>query len=138
AGRPPVLDVAADRSARHGVAVCGALAGGVIDALELLLGAFTVNPRRRADRGVLLEQSLTVLYRILFLLFAEARGLVPVWHPIYRDRYTIDSIVSTLLTGRRYRGVWAAIMAISRLAHTGCTAGELKVTAFNGRLFSPT
>jgi hypothetical protein len=26
---------------------------------------------------------------------------------------------------------------ISRLAHAGCRAGELKVTAFNGRLFSP-
>jgi len=79
-----------------------------------------------------------VLYRVLFLLFAEARGLVPMWHPIYRDRYTIDSIVTTLLTGRRYRGVWLAINAISRLAHAGCAAGELKVTAFNGRLFSPT
>ena len=78
-----------------------------------------------------------MLYRVLFLLFAEARGLVPVWHPVYRDRYTIDSIVTTLLTGRRYRGVWLAINAISRLAHAGCTAGELKVTAFNGRLFSP-
>jgi hypothetical protein len=27
--------------------------------------------------------------------------------------------------------------AASRLAHTGCVAGDLKVTAFNGRLFSP-
>jgi hypothetical protein len=34
--------------------------------------------------------------------------------------------------------VWAAIEAISRLAHAGCRAGELRVTAFNGRLFSPT
>jgi hypothetical protein len=54
-----------------------------------------------------------------------------------RSLHTIDSIVSTLLSGRRYRGVWSAINAISRLAHAGCTAGELKVTAFNGRLFSP-
>jgi methylase of polypeptide subunit release factors len=60
-----------------------------------------------------------------------------VWHPVYRDRYTIDSIVTTLLTGQPFRGVWLAINAISRLAHAGCTAGELKVTAFNGRLFSP-
>jgi hypothetical protein len=85
----------------------------------------------------LLDQSLTVVYRILFLLFAEARGLVPVWHEVYRDRYTIESIVSTLLSGRRYRGMWSALNAISRLAHNGCVAGELKVTAFNGRLFAP-
>src|SRR5947207_1155763 len=136
ASSPRLLDRAVDQSARYGVAVCGALATGVLDALELLLRTLA-RRRRHAASELLLEQSLTVLYRVLFLLFAEARGLVPVWHPVYRDRYTIDSIVSTLLAGRRYRGVWAAINAISRLAHAGCTAGELKVTAFNGRLFSP-
>ena len=136
AASPRLLDSAVDASARHGVAVCGALAAGVLDALELLLR--TLRQRRsHAAPELLLEQSLTVLYRILFLLFAEARGLVPVWHPVYRDRYTIDSIVSTLLSGRKPRGVWAAVNAISRLAHAGCQAGELKVTAFNGRLFSP-
>ena len=86
---------------------------------------------------VLFEQSLTVLYRVLFLLFAEARGLLPVWHPVYRDRYSLDTIVTALLRGQRYRGLWQAVQAISRLAHAGCSAGELRVTAFNGRLFSP-
>ena len=133
ARQPPLLDVAVDLSARYGIRVCGALGNGVIEALELLVGS-----SGRVSPDVMLDQSLTVLYRVLFLLFAEARALVPVWHPIYRDRYTIDSIVSTLLSGRRYRGVWAAVTAISRLAHAGCSAGELKVTAFNGRLFAPT
>jgi hypothetical protein len=61
-----------------------------------------------------------------------------VWHPLYRDRYTIASIVDALMSGRRYRGIWPAIHAISRLAHAGCSVGELKVTAFNGGLFAPT
>jgi len=136
AATPRLLDRAVELSARHGVAVCNALSDGVLDALELLLG--TLGKRARRSPGdALLDQSLTVVYRVLFLLFAEARGLVPVWHPVYRDRYTIDSIVSTLLAGRRYRGVWNAVNAISRLAYNGCVAGELKVTAFNGRLFSP-
>ena len=34
-------------------------------------------------------------------------------------------------------GLWKALQAISRLAHAGCKAGDLDVTAFNGRLFSP-
>ena len=59
------------------------------------------------------------------------------WHPVYRDRYSLDTIVATLLRGSRYRGLWHAIHSISRMAHAGCSAGELKVTAFNGRLFSP-
>ena len=136
AARPPFLDVAAERSARHGVAVCKALGAGVLDALALIVGALSV---RRSARGprVLFEQSLTVLYRVLFLLFAEARALVPIWHPVYRERYTIDAIITSLLSGRPYRGIWDTISAISRLAHAGCHAGELTVTAFNGRLFSP-
>jgi hypothetical protein len=133
--RPPVLDRAVELSARHGVAVCRSLGGGVLDALAALYRALALRSRHTPD--ALFEQSLTVLYRVLFLLFAEARGLVPIWHPVYRERYTIDAIVSTLLRGRRCRGVWEAVLAISRLAHAGCRAGELTVTAFNGRLFSP-
>ena len=135
AARPPLLDRAAELSARHGVTVCRALGGGVLDALGALYRALALRSRKAPD--ALFEQSLTVVYRVLFLLFAEARGLVPIWHPIYRERYTIEAIVSTLLDGRRCRGVWEAILAISRLAHAGCRAGQLKVTAFNGRLFSP-
>ena len=137
AARPPLLDRATAMSARHGDAVCRALGDGVLDALGLLLTALA-SKRPEQTPLVLFEQSLTVLYRVLFLLFAEARALVPMWHPVYRERYSIEAIVSTLAAGRRYRGVWHAVLAISRLAHAGCSAGELKVTAFNGRLFAPT
>jgi hypothetical protein len=134
---PTVLDRAAVLSARHGVEVCRALGAGVLDALRLLLAALARRARRRYPPDVLFEHSLTMLYRILFLLFAEGRGLVPMWDPLYRQRYSIGAIVDALLCGRRYRGLWLAIRAISRLAHAGCAAGELRVTAFNGRLFSP-
>jgi hypothetical protein len=82
------------------------------------------------------DQALTVVYRVLFLLFAEARGLVPTWHPVYRDRYSLETIVRLLLEGRRPRGLWPSVQAICRLAGSGCTAGELRVNAFNGQLFS--
>jgi hypothetical protein len=136
AARPPVLDIVSALSDRHGATVCKALGEGVLHALEMLLGALASKCPGRPP-AVLFEQSLTVLYRVLFLLFAEARGLVPMWHPVYRENYTIDTIITVLVAGKRYRGVWHAILAISRLAHAGCAAGELKVTAFNGRLFSP-
>ena len=38
------------------------------------------------------DQALTLVYRVLFLLFAEARALVPVWNDVYRDAYTIDAL----------------------------------------------
>ena len=131
---PPVLDRAVTLSADHGALVCRALGRGVLEALGLLFQALCSRGANQAD---VYQQSLTILYRVLFLLFAEARALVPMWHPVYRDRYSLDAIVTTLLKGRAYRGMWQALIAISRLAHAGCAAGELKVTAFNGRLFSP-
>ena len=132
----PLLDRAVMLSARHGVQVCRALGDGVLLALQRVIAGLAP-AGRRFTADLLFEHSLTVLYRILFLLFAEARGLVPLWHPIYRDRYSLDTIVGALLRGRSQRGLWRALQAISQLAHSGCSAGELTVTAFNGRLFSP-
>ena len=133
----PLLDRAVALSTRHGVEVCRALGDGMLHALQSVMEALAPRTGRRFSSSVLFEHSLTVLYRILFLLFAEARGLVPVWHPIYRDRYSLDAIVDALLQGRAPRGLWRTLQAIAHLAHSGCSAGELAVTAFNGRLFSP-
>ncbi len=135
--RSPLLDRAVDLSARHGVDVCQALGDGVLDALQSVIAALAPQAGRRYAPGVLFEHSLAVLYRILFLLFAEARGLVPLWHPVYHDRYSLDVIVTRLLSERPPRGLWKALQAITHLVHSGCSAGELSVTAFNGRLFSP-
>ena len=43
-----------------------------------------------ATSAIALDQALTLVYRILFLLFAEARGMVPIWHELYRDAYSVD------------------------------------------------
>jgi hypothetical protein len=128
------------RSDRHGVDVCSTLGAGVIDALSALVTALDpgVGGRRLPppDRMVF-EQAVTVVYRLLFLLFAEARALVPTWHHIYREAYTIDTLCRRFLARPDRRGVWKTVQAIARLAHTGCRAGDLMVTPFNGRLFSP-
>ena len=110
---------------------------------DLLEGLITGSPAVRhrwataRDLPSMLEQSLTVVYRILFLLFAEARGLVPRWHPIYRDNYTIEALRDRIDDPQRSRGLWEALQAIWRLVHSGCHAGSLVVTPFNGRLFAP-
>jgi len=134
------LDRILKRSDEHGAKVCASLGDGVLEALTQLLDAFHDGRRTRANRqepADAFEQSLTIVYRLLFLLFAEARALVPTWHRIYRDAYTIDALCRRSTTRANPRGSWDALQAISRLAHAGCTAGDLRVTAFNGRLFSP-
>jgi hypothetical protein len=77
------------------------------------------------------------VYRIVFLLFAEARALVPLWHPVYQESYSVDALRSTVEYESGAVGLWDALRAISRLAHAGCSIGDLRVTPFNGRLFAP-
>ena len=119
---------------RHRAMVRLSLRRGVHQAvLELVSGFRAVSGGHRSGHA---DEALTVVYRVLFLLFAEARNLVPAWHPVYRDSYSIGSVRAEIGRGRP-RGLWQTLQAVARLAHRGCTAGALKVPPFNGRLFSP-
>lgn len=120
----------------HASRVCRSLSDGVLTALPRLATALLPGESTHSRRATALDQSLTLVYRILFLLFAEARALVPVWNDLYRDAYTINALTERA-TQPSARGLWPALQAISRIAHAGCKAGDLDVTAFNGRLFSP-
>jgi hypothetical protein len=135
-GGMDTASLAVSRSDLHRVAVSRTLETGVETALLRLTEGLS---RRRSDAAALdgaMADALTVVYRILFLLFAEARGLVPAWHPTYRQGYTIESLRALAERGEQ-TGIWEALQAISRLAHRGCRAGALRVTPFNGRLFAP-
>jgi len=121
-------------SERHTASVCRSLRDGVLTASEHLLRALA-SPRTPTP-DIAFEQALTIVYRLLFLLFAEARALVPVWHPVYRESYSVEQLRDAAAAGRAH-GTWEALRAIARLAHAGCSAGDLQVTPFNGRLFAP-
>ncbi|MBY0497491.1 MAG: N-6 DNA methylase [Cyanobacteria bacterium] len=131
------LDSRIAESDAHASRVCRSLGDGVLSSLPALTTALAIGTHRASA----FDQSLTLVYRILFLLFAEARALVPIWNDVYRDGYTIDALIARSLPrrgrGEGGKGLWKTFQAISRLAHAGCKAGDLDVTAFNGRLFSP-
>lgn len=139
-----LLDRIVAASDAHRIAVGSDLGHGVERALAALmegllhaLGRHRRGGSARVPLDGVFAQALTLVYRILFLLFAEARSLVPIWHPVYRDAYTIDALCRQLVTPRGARGLWEALQAISRLASQGCQAADLQVAPFNGRLFSP-
>jgi hypothetical protein len=129
------VDLLIEASDKHGAEVCRSLRAGVLEASEHVVGALMAR-RSAPSLDDAFEQALTVVYRILFLLFAEARRLVPLWHPVYRDSYTIEGLSNRALA-RASHGLWDGIRAISRLAQAGCRAGDLRVSPFNGRLFAP-
>lgn len=72
----PLIERVALASSRHTVGVCRSLRSGVLDAVEQLLAGFAgrtgLGPDDQPSRlDRLHEQALTIVYRILFLLFAE-------------------------------------------------------------------
>ncbi len=142
-GGSPLLERAIAISEDYRAAVRLSLQSGVDTALLHLHGAFAkagaARRRHPPDRlgQLAFDEALVVIYRVLFLLFAEARGLVPRWHPIIRDGYTIEALRQPIETLPRPRGLWETLQSIARLAHRGCRIGALRVTPFNGRLFSP-
>lgn len=113
--------LASDRSSRD---LQTGLRAGVRQSLDALHGALSF------------DEAVAVLFRVLFVLFAEARALVPVWHAAYRDHYSLAALAARRLP-RESRGMWAALEAGRRLLGDGCRAGSLHVPAFNGRLFRP-
>jgi hypothetical protein len=93
-------------SDRHATGVCRSLREGVVAASSDVLSALVASlpPSRLRRYGVAgpdsFEQALTIVYRLLFLLFAEARALVPLWHPVYRDSYSVDALREIAEHGR--------------------------------------
>ncbi|MCA1562987.1 MAG: N-6 DNA methylase, partial [Acidobacteria bacterium] len=136
--RATALEHAIALSERHRTDVGTSLRDGVCKALTYLVSAFIAAARRapRVDAQHM-DEPLIVVYRVLFLLFAEARGLVPVWHPTFRDGYSMEALRERAAIAPTPGGLWEGLQAITRLAHRGCQAGTLKVPPFNGRLFSP-
>jgi len=136
-----ILDRIVHASSRHTAGVCQSLRVGVLEAIREIVSGFAGHPTARADRDAWLDatyqQVLTIVYRVLFLLFAESRALVPLWHPIYRDSYSVEALRDMAERPVAAKGTWETLQAMSRLAHSGCRAGSLRVTPFNGRLFAP-
>ena len=131
----PLLERAIELTEQHRASVRSSLQHGVHDALTHLTRALASAARMRNASSPAavsaFDEALVVIYRILFLLFAEARGLVPRWHPIYRDAYTIESLRGPVETLPAPVGVWETLQAIARLAHRGCRIGALHVPPFN-------
>jgi hypothetical protein len=97
--------------------------------------------RRTVGRGsapaASFDEALTLVYRLLFLLFVESRELVPRDHPIYAAAYAVTTLCRTAVKDTAAPiGMWESVAAITPLSRIGCRADDLIVRPFNGRLFA--
>ena len=142
------------KSREYQGAVSTQLADQVLEALYDLVRGFQAADAKA--KGTLLREVLardpdeiyhgllTLLLRLVFLLFAEDRGLMP-GGPLYVRNYSIHGLFEKLRAAQeRYPdtmdsrlGAYAQLLTVSRLVFEGCRHGELKMPPRLGHLFDP-
>lgn len=104
----PLIRRVVDESRRHASALAADMRRDLVDAAEAIIQGVLDYPENSATIGEptrsklhdLFEESLYVLYRVLFVLYAESRGVLPVsgLGP-YATSYSVDHLVELARRG---------------------------------------
>jgi hypothetical protein len=94
----------------------------------------------------LYEAAITVMMRLVFLLFAEEQNLLLLGDDIYDRHYAVSTLLETLresadrlgeeVLERRF-DAWSRLLAIFRAVYGGLRHDRLSMPAYGGRLFDP-
>ncbi len=141
------LDLVLGESQQYTVAVSDDLKNRVYDALRLLIGGFLAFPRNRFDKAnppldEIHTNCLILLYRVLFILYAESRGLLPVENPDYAAGYSLAALAETVhetldrgdLIIPTISDYWARLRGLFALINDGWSN---LIPQYNGGLFNP-
>lgn len=142
-----------EESIKHTVGVSEDLREGVRLSIEIIANDVVT---RRAAQGLtplsadqaqlLARQSLRFLYRILFLLYAEASpelGVLPVGEPAYEQGYSLDRLreltLTELVTPRGRSGIhlYESLHVLFELVDRGHDGGGDEPAATEGLTFRP-
>ena len=149
-----LLDSVQEQSLRVQADLESSLRNRIFGVLEDLGSAFVdygENHLTEADYPSVYENSLIFLYRLLFVLYAESRGLLPVreYGPGANRRYLNEFSLArltdrlrdrSLYTDNAFSGLYEDLLKLFHLVngtHPGRNA-SLGVTRYNGGLFNPT
>lgn len=88
---------------------------------------------------------LTVILRLVFLLYAEERDMLPTENETFTQYYSLAGLFARLrdhaahfpdTMDQRY-GAWAQLLVLFRMVHDGASAGDVKLPPRHGGLFDP-
>lgn len=145
--QPLGLDSILQASAEYARGVGDTLKSQVYEALRHIAQGFLDHPSNTlpndaATMKKIYDASLILLYRLLFILYAEDRQLLPInASKDYKESYSLRAIrrevASNLDAGRRLRAnsalLWPRLTELFRIINEGDP--PLKVATFNGGLF---
>ncbi|GHO59197.1 hypothetical protein KSB_76720 [Ktedonobacter robiniae] len=143
------IDTIREASVDYARGVSNSLKAQVFEALRhVAQGFLDYQPNRLQPNAKTLKHiynnSLILLYRLLFILYAESRDLLPIHEsPGYGQYYSLDhikkGIQQNLQMGIRLSSnaatLWGQLKALFKIIEKGDS--DLNVTTFNGGLFNP-
>jgi PAS domain-containing protein len=120
------------------------LAEQVLEALWILLRGFDAAGLEVADPSHIYGGLITVLLRLVFLLYAEDEELMPS-DSLYDQHYSVGGLALRLRQDRAdyqnamegRRGAWATLLSLFRLVYDGGGSSEAYLPARHGDLFDP-
>ena len=141
------LDDALAASNAYAVALEKDLKQNVYQALEHLMQGFldlSANHLGPDDLRAVYDNSLYLLYRLLFILYGESRGLLPLQDDQYRTNYSLtrikeDIVGLELLPAPMTTLYWGRLKNLFRIINGDDAELNryLGVPRYNGRLFDP-
>lgn len=87
---------------------------------------------------------LTIIMRLVFVLYAEERGMLP-QEAAWVEHYGVGALFERLRSDKarhpdtmdeRY-GAWAQLLSLARIVHDGASHGGIRIPAREGELFDP-
>ena len=136
------------RDTRKGQAELSEVLGErVREAVELLIqghGEALKEQCGDVDPADIYRAACRVAMRLVVILFAESRELLPRDNSLYHESYGLNGLLEQLeraatrtgaLAGRL--GAWPRVLALFRLVRDGSHHPDLPVTAYGGDLFAP-
>ncbi|WP_329384262.1 Eco57I restriction-modification methylase domain-containing protein [Streptomyces sp. NBC_01716] len=136
--------------------VTEALGIQVRQAVELLVDSIGRAEARMVKRGgkglsgvpasEVYRGAVAVMMRVVFLLFAEERGLLPADNELYAEAYSAGRLYETLDKRRRADGedsldhttaAWHRLIALFHAVHGGVDHPLLTLPAYDGSIFDP-
>jgi hypothetical protein len=140
-----LLELFHKKAKETGIKIGNKLRDQVINSIELLGNGFAehLNPDDFQNGKVkaYYAEILNIIYRLLFLMFAEQKGWLPVRNSIYARTYSVNSLKERVARGNyshdEENDLWEGLKITFTLVTKGYSFknGD-KINAFGGQLFS--
>ncbi len=146
AGEPPLLQ--AIRDTRKGQAELSEVLGErVREAVEVLIQGHGDELKEQCadvDPSDIYRAACRIAMRLVVILFAEARELLPRENALYHESYGINGLLERLQRDAAHGAgmaqsysAWPRVLALFRLVWEGSHFPDLPVTQYGGELFAP-